>query len=48
MPSKEIPEAEWPLSPVGVGQAQQLAHALKPWKIDAIFVQSLCAGPGHR
>ena len=37
MPSKEIPEADWPLSSVGVGQAQQLAHALKRLQIDAIF-----------
>jgi 2,3-bisphosphoglycerate-dependent phosphoglycerate mutase len=37
MPSKEISEADWPLSPVGVGQAQQLANALKRLKIDAIF-----------
>jgi 2,3-bisphosphoglycerate-dependent phosphoglycerate mutase len=37
MPSKEIPEADWPLSPVGVWQAQQLANALKRLKIDAIF-----------
>jgi 2,3-bisphosphoglycerate-dependent phosphoglycerate mutase len=37
MPSKEIPEADWPLSPVGAWQAQQLAHALKRWKMDAIF-----------
>lgn len=37
MPSKEILEADWPLSTVGVGQAQQLANALKRLKIDAIF-----------
>jgi 2,3-bisphosphoglycerate-dependent phosphoglycerate mutase len=37
MPSKEIPEADWPLSPLGIWQAQQLAHTLKRWKIDAIF-----------
>jgi 2,3-bisphosphoglycerate-dependent phosphoglycerate mutase len=37
MPSKEIPEADWPLSPVGVWQAQQLANALKRLRIDAIF-----------
>jgi 2,3-bisphosphoglycerate-dependent phosphoglycerate mutase len=37
MPSKEIPEADWPLSPVGMWQAQQLANALKRLRIDAIF-----------
>jgi len=36
-PSRDIPEADWPLSPTGVQQAQQLAAALQRWKIDAVF-----------
>jgi len=36
-PSRDIPEADWPLSPTGVQQAQQLAEALQQWKIDAVF-----------
>lgn len=35
--SKEIPEADWPLSAAGIQQAQHLATALKPLKIDAVF-----------
>jgi 2,3-bisphosphoglycerate-dependent phosphoglycerate mutase len=35
--TKEIPEAGWPLSPVGIWQAQQLANALKRLKINVIF-----------
>ena len=33
--SKDIPEADWPLSPTGVQQAQHLAEALQPLQIDA-------------
>ena len=36
-PSRDIPEADWLLSPTGVQQAQQLAAALQRWKIDAVF-----------
>jgi 2,3-bisphosphoglycerate-dependent phosphoglycerate mutase len=36
-PSKDIPEADWPLSPAGTQQAQRLAEVLKQLKIDAIF-----------
>ena len=35
--SKDIPEADWPLSPAGVRQAQHLAAALQPLPIDAVF-----------
>lgn len=35
--SKDIPEADWPLSPAGVRQAQHLAEALKPLQIDAVL-----------
>ena len=35
--SKDIPEADWPLSPAGVRQAQHLAAALQPLQIDAVF-----------
>jgi 2,3-bisphosphoglycerate-dependent phosphoglycerate mutase len=36
-PSKDIPEADWPLSPAVTQQAQRLAEVLKPLKINAIF-----------
>ena len=36
-PSTDIPEADWPLSPTGVLQAQHLAEALQPWQIDAVL-----------
>ena len=35
--SQDIPEADWPLSPAGVRQAQHLAAALQPLQIDAVF-----------
>ncbi len=35
--SKDIPEADWPLSPAGVRQAQHLAEALQPLQIDVVF-----------
>jgi len=36
--SQHIPEADWPLSPAGVQQAQHLATALQPLQIDAVLV----------
>ena len=36
--SQDIPEADWPLSPAGVRQAQHLATALQPLQIDAVLV----------
>jgi 2,3-bisphosphoglycerate-dependent phosphoglycerate mutase len=36
-PSRELPEADWPLSLTGVRQAQELAEALQRWQIDAVF-----------
>jgi len=35
--SQQLPEADWPLSPAGVRQAQHLATALQPLTIDAVF-----------
>ena len=34
---QDIPEADWPLSPAGVRQAQHLAEVLKPLQIDAVL-----------
>ena len=46
-PSRAIPEADWPLSPTGVQQAQQLAEALQRWKIDAVLALIMAsATPG--
>ena len=34
---QDIPEADWPLSPAGVRQAQHLAEVLQPLQIDAVL-----------